>query len=268
MRNFIRVTAFLLLFIMVFLLSCEKEEISLQDDSDALAVMATLEGTTEAPESEARGKKRVAITFDDGPHNIYTKRIVDELSKYGFHATFFVVGNRVDGGTYNGSSALIYAYENGNEIGIHGYTHTVYYNKCSDEEYESELKKTEKAIKNVLKNGEVHLMRPVGGHITSERVQKSKYSVILWNVDPEDWRHKYSSGDSEEIKAQKVKTIVDNVMENVSEGSIILLHDIYESTSDAVTLLLEKLANEGYEVVTVSELLGEKRSAGEKYLFG
>ncbi len=269
MRKIIRVTAFLLFFIILFLASCEKgEENFLQDDTDALAVMGTLEETTDLPDSETPNKKRVAITFDDGPHNIYTKRIVDELSKYGFHATFFVVGNRVDGGKYNGSSALLYAYEKGNEIGIHGYTHTEYYNKCSDEVYKGELKNTEKAIKNVIKDAEIRLMRPVGGHITSERVQESEYSIILWNVDPEDWSCKYTSSDSEESARQKVQTIVDNVMNNVSEGSIILMHDIYESTSDAVVIILEKLAEEGYEVVTVSELLGEKRAAGKKYSFG
>ena len=111
-------------------------------------------------------------------------------------------------------------------------------------------------------------MRPVGGHITTERVENSEYSVILWNVDPEDWRHKYTSGDSDEAAQEKVDVIVNNVMSNVKDGSIVLLHDIYESTSDAVAIILEKLDAEGYEVVTVSELLGPSRAAGEKYSFG
>ena len=269
MRKFIRVTAFLLVFIMLFLVSCENENrIPLEDDTDYLAVVASVEDTTSPSETEAVGKKKVALTFDDGPHNVYTKRIVDELNKYGFHATFFVVGNRVDGVKYNGSSGLRYAAENGNEIGIHGYTHTAYYNKCSDEVYADELKNTEKAIKNVLDDAKVRLMRPVGGHITAERVEQSKYSVILWNVDPEDWKYKYSSGESEAEAREKVETIVNNVMSNVSDGSIVLMHDIYESTCDAVAIILERLAAEDYEVVTVSELLGEKRAAGKKYSFG
>ena len=269
MRTFVRITSLLLIFTMLFLVSCEEgKNEPLQGDSDTVAVMATVDETTSEPETEASSKKRVALTFDDGPHNVYTKRIVDELKKYGFHATFFVVGNRVDGGTYNGKSGLIYAYENGNEIGIHGYTHTEYYNKCSDEVYNSELNNTKNAIKNVIKDIEIDLMRPVGGHITTERVENSEYSVILWNVDPEDWRHKYTSGDSDEAAQEKVDAIVNNVMSNVKDGSIVLLHDIYESTSDAVAIILEKLDAEGYEVVTVSELLGPSRAAGEKYSFG
>ena len=277
MRKFIRITAFLLVFIMIFLVSCEIEENNaVQEplDTDALAVIGTVEDfeqTTSLPESELQleipAKKRVAFTFDDGPHNVYTKRIVDELSKYGFHATFFVIGNRVDGSQYNGKAGLTYAYENGNEIGIHGYTHTAYYNKCSDEVYESELNNTEAAIKNVIKDIDVNLLRPVGGHITNERVEESEYSIILWNVDPEDWKNKYSSSDSEEVRQQKVDAMVDNVMTNVKDGSIVLMHDIYESTCDVVAILLERLANEGYEVVSVSELLGEKLAAGQKYSF-
>ena len=270
MKRLIRITAVLLIFCTLFLFSCEeqKKDKSHLDDDDAVAVNLNLDNESSADTAEdiqPENKKRVAITYDDGPHNIYTKRIVDELSKYGFHATFFVIGNRVDGGEYNGSSALRYAEENGHEIAIHGYTHTKYYNKCSDEEYDSEIKNTEKAIKNVIKDAELYLMRPIGGAITSERVQSSEYSVILWDVDSEDWKNKYSSSDSDEVAAQKVQTIVDNVMNNVSDGSIILLHDIYESTYDATVLLLERLHAEGYEVVTVSELLGSNLCAGKTF---
>jgi len=90
----------------------------------------------------AEPKKRVAITFDDGPHNVRTALIVDELAKYGYHATFFVVGNRVDGTDYNGSSGLKYAADAGNEIGVHGYTHSYYYDSCDDATYRDELSKT------------------------------------------------------------------------------------------------------------------------------
>ena len=232
------------------LVSCDDNE---KDDDDE-----------DKPASADKNGKRVAITFDDGPHNVYTQDIVDELNKYGYHATFFVIGNRVDGTEYNGKAGLTYAYENGNEIAIHGYSHTLYYNKCTDEEYEFEVGNTNKVIKKVLKDCNVRLMRPIGGAITSERVQKSKYSVILWDVDSEDWKNKYKSDDTEEMRKEKVDTIVNNVMSQVENGSIILLHDIYESTYDATKIILERLHEEGYDVVSVSELLGNP-AAGQKY---
>jgi len=211
-------------------------------------------------------EKTVAMTFDDGPHNVRTKLIVDELDKYDYNATFFVVGNRVDGTEYNGAAALKYAYEKGNEIGIHGYTHRTdrYYDTCSDDIFKYELSETEKAIKEVVPKYSVKLMRPVGGKITDKRVQNCKYSVIMWSVDSEDWKYQYSTGGSDEAN-QKRDTIVENVMSQVEDGSIILMHDIYQSTYDAAAIILEKLNEEGYGVVTVSELLGKDMSAGKKY---
>ncbi len=208
-------------------------------------------------------KKRVALTYDDGPQHYNdeeTKSIVDELSKYGFHATFFVVGNRIAGG-----DALPYAVEKGNEIGIHGYTHSLYYDTCTDEEYAAEINKTAEAIRKKLPNYEIKLMRPVGGRITDARAAASPYSIIMWTVDSDDWKHKYSSGDSDEVAAEKVNAIVENVMSKVSDGDIILMHDIYQSTYDATVLILKRLHEEGYEVVTVSELLGDTMTPGRIY---
>jgi len=208
--------------------------------------------------------KKVALTFDDGPHKTYTVGIVNELAKYGFHATFFVVGNRVDGTNYGGGSAASYVLDKGNEVAIHGYTHLYYYNTCTNEKYEEEIVKTLDAIKGIDSEYDVKLMRPIGGSITQSRIESSPYSIILWNVDSEDWKLKYSSDDSESKKAEKLNKIVNNVMSNVEDGSIILMHDIYESTYDAVKIILARLQAEGYEVVTVSELLGEPQP-GTKY---
>jgi peptidoglycan/xylan/chitin deacetylase (PgdA/CDA1 family) len=232
------------------------------DDSAQAGVVGDVQDF-EAPD-ENNGKKRVALTFDDGPHNVSTQAIVDELDKYGFHATFFVVGNRVDGKAYSGGKTIPYILEHGNEIGIHGYTHEVYYHNCDDATYEYELSETLKAIHKYEKDYKVTLMRPIGGNITDERVAECDYSVIMWNVDSEDWKNKYKSGDTDAEAAVKVNIIVENVMSQVSDGSIILMHDIYQSTVDAVVKILERLDAEGYEVVTVSELLGDAE-AGVKY---
>jgi peptidoglycan/xylan/chitin deacetylase (PgdA/CDA1 family) len=100
-------------------------------------------------------------------------------------------------------------------------------------------------------------MRPIGGAITSERVSSCDYSVILWSVDSLDYKNAFVEGG--------VENIVNNVMSDVEDGDIILMHDIYENTYEASKIILKRLYDEGYEVVTVSELLGSKLEAGQKY---
>lgn len=212
---------------------------------------------------DAEPKKRVAITFDDGPqyyNDEETKKIVDELAKYGFTATFFVVGNRIPGG-----DALPYAVERGNEIGIHAFTHSHYYDNCTDSVYQNELQNTLNAIRKQIPDYEVKLMRPVGGRITKERVKTCPYAVIQWSVDSDDWNNKYVSGDTDEDTQKKIDTTVNNVMSTVSDGDIILMHDIWSNTYDATVILLAKLHEAGYEVVSVSELLGDELEAGKEY---
>ena len=216
-------------------------------------------------DAEASGKKRIALTLDDGPHNVYTKKIVDELAKYGAHATFFVVGNRVDGTAYNGRAGMEYAIANGHEIGIHGYTHALYYNECSDDEFRYELSNTWTAIRSVSPSTEISLMRPIGGAITAERVERCPYAVIMWDIDSEDWKHKYSADDDDAQRKAKAELIANNIISKAADGSIILMHDLYESTYDALVIVLEHLYAEGYEVVTVSELLGDEMNFGQKY---
>lgn len=219
-----------------------------------------------AGEDKPDDRPMVAMTFDDGPHNVRTKLIVDELNKYGYHATFFVVGNRVDGTEYAGGEAMVYAIEAGNEIGIHGYTHLNYYDSCTDEEYRQELSFTESAIRERYHAYPISLMRPVGGKITEDRVNECPYAVIKWDVDSEDWRYK-SLKDDDDFD-QNVNIIVENVLSSVREGSIILLHDIHESTLYATIIILERLHEMGYNVVTVSELLSNDLAPGTVYHSG
>lgn len=252
-----------LLLACLLLVGCSNSD-SDNDGGDDGFYKSTSAGANKKP---ASNKKRVALTFDDGPHNVRTEKIVDELAKYGFNATFFVVGSRVAEVEdrdlqYDGAKALSYAVEKGNEIGIHGYTHAVYYNKCEESVYKSELADTEAAIKSVVKNYKVKLMRPIGGAITDERVASCPYAVIMWSVDSEDW--KYRSASDEETAKQNIDTIVENVMFEVSDGDIILMHDLYDNTYEATKIILKQLHEQGYEVVTVSELLGTVKT-GQKY---
>ena len=220
------------------------------------------EEATEPPEPVVDTRPRVALTYDDGPHNVRTKLIVDELDKYGYHATFFVVGNRVDGSEYNGGSAMVYAAEHGNEIGIHGYTHAsgISYKSCSDERYEYEISMTMQAIQTKIPGYEVKVMRPFGGSISSTRVAESPFAVVNWNVDTLDYENKYDEGDLE-----KISVIVENALSDIEDGDIILMHDIYNNTYEATVIILERLNAMGFNVVTVSELLGDNLQTGVLY---
>ena len=210
-------------------------------------------------------RPRVALTYDDGPSSITTKPIVDELNKYGYHATFFVVGNRVDytPGEDNGAAAMVYAYENGNEIGIHGYTHQANYASCSADTYQYEIYQTLEAIQAKIPGYKVRVMRPVGGSISNVRVTESQFAVVNWSVDTLDWTLRKPAGDTATIEE-----IVNNALQNIEDGDIILMHDIYNNTYEATVLLLARLNEMGYNVVTISELLGDKLEPGRLYTQG
>jgi peptidoglycan/xylan/chitin deacetylase (PgdA/CDA1 family) len=165
------------------------------------------------------GIKQGINPFDHG--SVYTdimktQALRQALAKYGFTATFFVVGDRIPGG-----DALAYMIEKGCEIGIHGYTHNFYYDTCEEEQYRSEIEKTAAAIEKAVPGYKIRLMRPVGGRISAERLAASPYSVIMWSIDSEDWRYKYSSGDTEASAAEKINTIVDNIMKDLEDGDVI-----------------------------------------------
>lgn len=216
--------------------------------------------TTEPPETAPPvPKKRVAITFDDGPSRQgLTEKLVDEFAKYGGHATFFVLGNLISNAT---GASLAYADAHGCEIAIHGYTHEIYYDTCSYADFQNELELTKQAIEKYVASP-VTLLRPPGGRITSSRAIDSGYPIILWSVDSEDWRYK-SRADDDTIRTN-VHKIVNNVIDNAEDGDIILMHEIYTNSYEATCLILEELHARGFEFVTVTELIGtENLEAGE-----
>lgn len=204
------------------------------------------------------GTKMVAFTFDDGPSTKYTRKIVDKLNSYGGRGTFFVIGNLI--GEVNGSN-IKYAADNGCEIGIHAWSHEYNYSKCSEETYNREINKTAEVIRKYIPGYEITLMRPVGGAISSERIANNPYSVINWSVDSNDWKYK------KQDQATAVDNIYNNIMEDIGDGDIILMHEIYDNSWAGFCKVVEELDRQGYQFVTVSELFGkEKLEPGKKYL--
>ena len=180
-------------------------------------------------------KKLVALTFDDGP-GPYTKRIVNCLKKHNGRATFYVLGQRVK--AYPSQIKAIY--KGGNEIGNHSYSHPMLYN-LSAKQIRSQMNRTDNAIKKLTGTKPV-TMRPPGGGVDSLVRKNVRKPMILWSIDTRDWEHRNKN------------MTVNHVLNNVSDGDIVLMHDIHEPTMRAALELIPKLKKKGYELVTVSEL--------------
>lgn len=187
-----------------------------------------------------KNKKAIAFSFDDGPNPKYTNTLVDILKENKAKATFFMLGGMMK----NYPSNLLYVYENGFEIGSHTYGH-INMKRVSIKEIQEELSKTNE-IYNNLTNNNINLIRPPYGSYNSNILDNIDYPFVMWNIDTNDWRY------------HDKNYIVDHILTNVQDGSIILMHDSYETTIEAVKEVLPKLYAMGYQVVTVSDLAALK----------
>ncbi|VBB05000.1 polysaccharide deacetylase [Lucifera butyrica] len=186
-------------------------------------------------------RKVVALTFDDGPLNTSTPKILQILREKGVKATFFVVGERVE------KYPMLVRQEaaEGHEVGNHTYSHPKL-RGLNRQEIDKEIEKNETLISQVAPRPT--LFRPPEGKYSKtvlEDARERGYIIVLWSIDTKDWR------------CPPVGDIVDSVLKNVKPGSIILLHDgKYPSpTPEAVDCIIDSLKSRGYEFVTVSELL-------------
>lgn len=195
--------------------------------------------------SGSGGEKKIALTFDDGPHRTKTAQILALLEEYNVKATFFIVGSNAR----NYPDIIRAEIAGGHELGNHTFYHSCL-SKCSGERIRAEISQTENLLMEIA-GYQPKLFRPPEGaysHKVVEIATSMDYSIILWTVDTRDW-----------AKASTAQ-IVANVSANVREGSIILFHDFTVSgthTVDALKILIPKLLSEGYEFVTVSELISD-----------
>lgn len=186
--------------------------------------------------------KKIALTFDDGPHPKHTAEILDILAENGIKATFFVVGKL----GIEHPELVQREIDEGHEVASHTWSHP---NVASltEEGITNELLETEEFLASL--GYKPKLFRPPEGKCGENVLRAAAsfdYDVILWTVDTRDWAHTPSS------------KIVENVLSNTRPGSIILCHDFvaYESpTPTALREIIPKLKENGYEFVTVSELL-------------
>ena len=180
---------------------------------------------------------RVALTFDDGPHRIYTKNLLDGLRERGVKATFFVVGENIPGN----EDLIRQMEEDGHLIGNHTYDHADI-SKLSDEENCRELQKTSDLIKEITGHGTAYVRPPFGNWKDTMDCKVTMISV-KWTIDTLDWKNK------------NVREIIGKVMQQISDHDIILMHDYYETSVEAALQIVDRLLEEEYEFVTVEDLI-------------
>lgn len=180
-------------------------------------------------------KPIVALTFDDGPSK-YTNEILDILKDNGICATFFVLGNKVP----YGQETLLKMLENGNEIGNHTYNHK-WLAHLDEIEIKNQISKTQEVIFEYTRYLP-KVFRPSYGDIPKKMRKEINLEVTLWNVDTLDW------------KLKNKKQIIKRATRNTKDGDIILMHDTYKRTKDAIPEIINTLKKKGFQFVTISEL--------------
>jgi peptidoglycan/xylan/chitin deacetylase (PgdA/CDA1 family) len=183
----------------------------------------------------------IAITFDDGPSATLTPKLLDLLAAHHIKATFFVIGENVA----NYPKIVERAAREGHEIANHSWSHPNF-GKMSDEGVRRQLWRTDDAIKNVT-GVRPALLRPPYGSITARQKHwihdEFGYQIILWDVDPYDWKRPGPS------------VVSNRILKETRSGSIVLSHDIHPGTIEAMPSTFDQLAAKGFKFVTVSELV-------------
>ncbi len=196
-------------------------------------------------------KKAIALTFDDGPSRTYNPKILEVLEQNKAHATFFMVGNMMD----SCGKCILDTYKSGNEVASHTYEHMNIRTKSIDKVAESLFKVNN--IYNSVTGDTIKYLRPPYGAYNKTNLENINMPLILWDLDTEDWRYR------------DIDHIVDYILNNAHDGGIILMHELYETSYEALKVVLPKLYAMGYQVVSVSELAQLKNrtlEAGKAYL--
>lgn len=194
-------------------------------------------------DNQSTKNKRIALTFDDGPHPRQTKQILDVLDKYGIKATFFVIGVNVK----NYPGIIFEVLERGHEIGNHTTTHS-HAARLDLNALQAEIADCEREV--LLQTGKrCKLFRPPEGAMTDTMrkvVKELGYTSVFWTLDTRDWAH------------TPPDQISDYIIQNAKNGDIILMHDYIGANSPTVKALesfIPILLDQGFTFVTVSELL-------------
>ena len=181
--------------------------------------------------------KYVALTFDDGPSGKYTRRLLDGLEERDVKATFLLCGYRIQ--QYPEETARILG--DGHEVGCHGFSHKKM-DDMSRRDIGAEIGNT---LELLPQGTRVFFLRPPGGccnEAVRQVAEAKQLAILSWSVDPRDW----ATSDTASIEK--------SVLDHVSDGDIILLHDMTDSSVDAALDIVDKLQAQGFRFATVSQL--------------
>lgn len=199
-------------------------------------------------------KPMLCLTFDDGPKAASTNRILDVLEEYDSRATFFVVGDRIE--KYH--ECIERAHALGCEIGNHTYDHKYRLTELNEDDLFEELDLTDELLLHYT--GEIApFVRPPWGTYDERVLSLVDRPLIRWSIDTQDW------------KTKDRDSIISEVIGKVKDGDIVLMHDIHDATADAIEYLVPALVEEGYQLVTVSEMFSAKGlelTGGFAYYYG
>ena len=205
-----------------------------RDRTQAASAGTAVSGEEEIPEDIS---KRIALTFDDGPHPKYTEQLLDGLQERGAVATFFVTGENAE--SY--PEIIRREQEEGHLIGNHTYSH-IQLTSRNREEFRAELVKTNEILAEIT--GEtVSFVRPPYGSWDKSFEQELNMFPVLWNIDPLDWC------------SHNADCIAAKVVEKAEDGDIILMHDYYDTSVTAALEVVDLLQKRGFQFVTVDEIL-------------
>ena len=180
---------------------------------------------------------RVALTFDDGPNARYTPLLLEGLRKRNIHATFFLLGENIP----ENEELLLQMQKDGHLIGCHTWSH-VQLDKISPSSANREILKTNSLIYHITGTYPTCLRPPYGAWKKDLELPVTMLPVF-WDVDTLDWQ------------SQNPENILDIVRKNVQDGSIILMHDSYDSSVRAALAITDELTEIGYDFVTADQLL-------------
>lgn len=187
----------------------------------------------------ADGRPEIALTFDDGPDEVWTPKLLDGLKEREVQATFFLLGQSIEGN----EAVVKRMQEEGHLIGNHTYSH-VELTKLSPEEAREEVVRTSSAIYDVT-GVYTSFVRPPFGEWPDGLEFRVTMIPVNWTVDSRDWY------------TRNTPVIVRDVLDAAGPGDIILMHDCYETSVEAALQIVDTLKAEGYEFVTVDELILE-----------